>query len=265
MKTPFVTYAVTAVLLSAVGAFRCGAATSSFFDNFDSGTDSGWTHLDPLAPFGAPATFSFPNGGYRVQASASPDAANLGPGRAGSLRTDVNFPGLYEFSELVAWNNTLNQSIGLLGRVTSPGFGTTKGYAFTYSTAGSINLSLIANDKLTTLASVPLTLDPTKSYGLEFDCIGTSLLGLVYQQGSGNSFAFVGAQDSTYAAGGTGFYLFSNVGNGTADATFDNYKALLNPIPEPRIATFLSLGVAVLLLVAIRRHKENESLRRRAN
>src|SRR5258708_1996342 len=58
-------------------------------DNFNDGNDTGWTHFEPLAPFGAPGTFSFPNADYRIQATASPDAM-LGPGRAGSLRQDAS-------------------------------------------------------------------------------------------------------------------------------------------------------------------------------
>src|SRR2546430_9566807 len=59
-------------------------ARAQISDNFDDGNDGGWTRYDPLAPFGAPATFSFPNGGYRIQAPASPDPVVLGTGRAGS-------------------------------------------------------------------------------------------------------------------------------------------------------------------------------------
>src|SRR2546428_716119 len=65
-------------------------ASGQFYDDFSSGTDAGWTHLEPLSSFGAPGMFTFPNGGYRLQASASPNPSTLGPARAGSLRLDVN-------------------------------------------------------------------------------------------------------------------------------------------------------------------------------
>ena len=111
-------------------------------DDFSTGTDAGWTHLEPLASSGAPGTFTFPNGAYRIQASGSPDPTHLGPGRAGSFRYDT-YAGIYNLTiDLVGFDASLNQSIGLLGRMTQPGLGTTSGYALTYSTAGSINLSL---------------------------------------------------------------------------------------------------------------------------
>ncbi len=262
MKSRFLTYAVTVLAGCTIAVLRCPAATTSFFDNFDSGTDSGWTHLEPLAQFGAPGAFSFPNGGYRIQASASPDPTNLGSGRAGSLRTDLNFAGFFAGFDLLAWNNSLSQSIGLLGRVTSPGFGTTKGYAFTYSTAGSISIALLNNEHLTTLASAPLNLDPTKRYNFQFDGIGHALTGGVYDPANHNNLvALLAVDDDAYAQGVSGFYLFSNVGSGTADATFDNYRAVAL-VPEPSTVSLLFLGAAVLLWTAIRRHKETESSRR---
>src|SRR5687767_11822062 len=61
-------------------------------DNFDDGDDMGWIKYDPLGTvgLGPQATYSFPNGGYRIQASRNtliPAAA--GPARAGSYRPDV--------------------------------------------------------------------------------------------------------------------------------------------------------------------------------
>ena len=35
-------------------------AGDQFNDDFNTGSHNGWTRLDPLAQFGAPATFSFP-------------------------------------------------------------------------------------------------------------------------------------------------------------------------------------------------------------
>jgi len=93
MKTRFIRSSLTALELGIAALSLSVAARGDVTDYFDSGTDTGWTHLEPSAAFGAPGTFSFPNGGYRIQASASPDPLNLGPGRAGSLRLDQNLPG----------------------------------------------------------------------------------------------------------------------------------------------------------------------------
>jgi len=265
MKPRFINSSLTSLELGAAALFLCVPTRADFFDNFDSGTDNGWTHLEPLAAFGAPGIFSFPDGGYRIQAAASPDPANLGLGRAGSLRTDMNFAGFFAGFDLLAWNNSLNQSIGLLGRVSSPGFGTTKGYAFTYSTLGSITISLVNNEHLTTLASAPINLDPSRRYNFQFDGIGHALTGGVYDPANHNNLvALLAVDDDTYAQGVSGFYLFSNVGSGMADATFDNYRAVAL-VPEPSTFSLLAMGASALLWTAIRRHRETESLRGRDN
>src|SRR5207249_7346395 len=131
---------------------------------------------DPLALFGAPATYSFPDSGspapfgigYRIQAPASPDPVGLGFGRAGSLRFDSFLSAPAVDMYVVGWDNRLDESFGILTKVTSLGRGTTDGYAFTYSTAGILSLSRIDNEQFTVLASAPATLDPSRSYRFVF-------------------------------------------------------------------------------------------------
>jgi len=259
MKPSFAPSRLAPLALNILALSLCGTARGQIFDNFDSGKDDVWTHLEPLAAFGAPGIFSFPNGGYQIQASASPDPLNLGPGRAGSLRSDLNFGGFNEVCDLVGWNNNLSQSIGLLGRVTSPGFGTTKGYAFTYSTSGSISLSVLNNERLTPLASAQVTLDPAKIYQFQFLAIGNALTGAVYNQNASNPFALVQVDDNTYGQGVLGVYLFSNVASGAADATFDNYGALAT-VPEPSTFSLIALASVALLSMKIWRRKGRETL-----
>src|SRR5262245_58474421 len=57
-------------------------------DDFDDKNDNGWTQYDPIrSAIGFPvATFSFPNGGYRIETVRSPAPAQVGPSRAGSVR-----------------------------------------------------------------------------------------------------------------------------------------------------------------------------------
>src|SRR5262249_36264177 len=81
---------VFACTLALTGLTATARADVILFDDFNDGNDDGWTRYSPLAPFGAPGTFSFPSGGYRIQAAPSPDLAALGPGRAGSARPEID-------------------------------------------------------------------------------------------------------------------------------------------------------------------------------
>src|SRR5437899_12480833 len=67
-------------------------------DDFNDGNDNGWTRYDPLGDLGAgpQATFSFPNGAYRIQATKNPlFPSAVGVARAGSLREDVTYTNFY--------------------------------------------------------------------------------------------------------------------------------------------------------------------------
>ncbi len=249
--------AVTMALGIGSGSF-CFRAIADIFDGFDAGNDNAWTRYEPLAPFGAPGTYSFPNGGYRIQASASPDPAALGPGRAGSLRTDLNIAGNFlDSSDVLSWDNSQNQSFGLLGRVSNPGLATTTGYALTYSTAGLLAISRISQDSLAVLTSRSFMLDAAKEYTLTFSGTGNFLTGELLEltsAGGRQPLAVIGISDSTYDRGVTGLGVFSNAGSGTADATFDNYIAF-SFIPEPSSWSLMALGLGTFFVVAFRRHK----------
>ena len=120
----FVLATVTALLLP-VPAARAQS------DDFNDGNDTGWTHYSPLSVVGAGGTFSFPNGGYRIQAPASPNRAQVGPGRAGSFLTNNTYSQFYVSVDLVDWDNTRDQAFGILSRASNVGLGATNGYAFT--------------------------------------------------------------------------------------------------------------------------------------
>ena len=94
--------------------------------------DTGWTHYDPLGTaFDSPkASFTFPNGGYRIKALIPPSNA-AGPSRAGSVREDTVYSDFFVRVDVLAWDDTVRQSFGLLARVNTPGLQTSTGYAFT--------------------------------------------------------------------------------------------------------------------------------------
>ena len=121
-------------------------------DDFNDGNDVGWTHYSPLAPYGVPGVFGFPNGGYRIQTtSPSPSPTQLGNARAGSLRLDASYSNFYVSVDIVNWNDSLPQAVGLLARIGNPGLGMTTGYAFTWSrgttaTSGDMDISRITGE-----------------------------------------------------------------------------------------------------------------------
>ena len=235
-------------LLAAVVVVLWGSgadAAVAVADDFNDGNDTGWTRYSPLGGLGAAGEFSFPDGGYRIQAPPSPAPSLAGPARAGSFREADSYSSFYTSIDVVDWDDTLDQSFGILSRVKEPGLGTTDGYAFTYSTDGpSIDLSLITNeDAVETLATFPVRILPTRDYRLVFEGDGTSLTGTLFDlEDLTTPLAVIQAVDDTYAQGFNGVFVFDNSASSalTADATFDNYVA---NVPEPG-------GAALLLALA---------------
>src|SRR5204862_1296317 len=104
------------VALAALLWLSPAAPAQVFTDNFNTGTDAGWTRYQPLATFGAPGTWSFPGGNtYRIQATHTPNLGSLGPGRAGSIRTDasLSYTNFFVAADLVNWDASVPQSFGL--------------------------------------------------------------------------------------------------------------------------------------------------------
>src|SRR5262249_42243726 len=100
-----------AVTLTALVWLCRPAPAQVFTDDFNSGTDTGWFHLQPLNN----GTWSFPGGNtYRIQAANTGSTGN--PGRAASLRTDLTYTNFYVAADVVNWDNTLNQLFGLGAR-----------------------------------------------------------------------------------------------------------------------------------------------------
>jgi len=216
-------------------------------DDFNHGNDTGWTRYNPFSSVGANIVqWSFPNGGYRIRTTApSPMYDPLGPGRAGSLRSET-YTDFYIAVDLVNWNNTLPQSAGILARVRDAGLGTTTGYAFTWDrgnptsdTAGDVDISTITGEApsgVTVTGSDRIHIEPGKSYRLVFIGRGPTLEGRVYELPDTTTpkIAVIGT-DSTYDSGAGGLVIYDNSDGGTnvCDVTFDNFYA--TDIEPPRI------------------------------
>lgn len=219
-------------------------------DDFNDGNDVGWTRYDPLAGFNLTATYSFPSGGYRLQTTYLTMMAN-NPGRCGSVRQE-SLSDFYVAVDVVNWNPNLRQSLGVLGRVNTPGLQSTTGYAFTWdrgnptsSTSGDVDISKITGE---VPAEVPLStitnaygvgdafrLTNGNSYRFVFIGRGTQLEGRIYQLPDLTlPRLVVQGTDGTYASGRCGLVVFDNTGGqGQTDATFDNW--FMSDVEPPRI------------------------------
>ena len=207
-------------------------------DDFNDGTDNNWTHYEPLAQFGAPGTYTLENGTYRLQAAESPAPEQAGPGRAGSVRDNVERSDFIASIDIVDWDNNLNQAFGLLGRITEPGLGTTKGYALSYATNGDLALPLLTAELPDALdPAVDIFLDPARDYRLVFEGHGNTLTGRLIDIETGEIVAGTRAIDDTYSTGQFGVFVYDNsrAANSVADATFDNFMVDDAP-PDPTVA-----------------------------
>jgi hypothetical protein len=223
--------------------------------DFNAGNDTGFTRYSPLAPYGAGGTFSFPTGGYRIEAPSSPAPGLAGPGRAGSFVNGNSYTDFTTSVDLVDWDNALDQAFGILSRTTNIGLGTTNGYAFTYATDGpSIDISKVTGEQASNLGSADVALDPSRDYRLVFQGVGNTLTGTVYDLADLTTpLATATANDATYASGVNGVFVFDNSAtkDQPADATFDNLSGT-NQVPEPAALSVLALAA---LGLTTRRHR----------
>lgn len=234
---------VLQVALTAAAVLPWAAVAQS--DDFNDGNDFGWRRYTPLAEFGAAGRYTFPAGAYRIAADSSPAPDTLGPQRAGAVRSTPTYTRSRSSVDLVGWNNDINQSIGLIGRVSQLGFGTTQGYTYNYNTrSGYHQLNLVLNEApAKQINESPFRIDPAGRYHLVFTMVGSSILGQMFSE-TNRAVALhsVFAVDETHASGTSGVFAFALDAGGPIDATFDNYAA---EVPPKVRATLLDANPAV--------------------
>lgn len=245
---------VKTVVLIYFVAIAAPAHSSLIFDDFNDGNDSGWTRYNPLVHFGASATFSFPNGAYRIEAPAFPQPNIFGPGRAGSGRLDVDVADFQTSVDFVDWDDTLDQGFGLLARMQEFALGTTDGYWLHYimrspvfTGMGSLVLDRIDNEIPLILDEVPITLDPSQDYRLVFTGMGSALTGQLFHINDLTApLTTLSITDETYTSGAVGLLVSDLIVgmNGPADATFDNFQVI--DIPEPNALILLIGGMFLI-------------------
>lgn len=240
MKTAFLH-----ILVALASGFFFNLQCYAQVDDFNDGNALGWQQYNPIGI----ATFSVVNGAYRIQSPVSPDPVNFGPARAGSLRPEVTYStNFYVSVDVTNWNDSVNQSFGLLARITDPGPAQTKGYAFTYNrgttaTSGDVDISLITGESPTQVPIVgndDIHLVPGRTYRFVFLGIDSTLEGRVYEHPDlTNAVVTVVGTDSTYPSGICGLVIYSVPGG--PDATFDNYFATNSEPRRPRPPPQLSI------------------------
>lgn len=217
-----------------------------------------WMHYDGInAVFaaGPQDSWTFPNGNsYRLQATESSDPDTTGPARVSSFPPNI-YTDFYVAADVVDWDNTYSQAIGLLARTGNFGrfgFPTTAGYMFVYvngavsgGTDNFIEIARLQNDSQ--IRGVPgssgataelhaVNLDPSNKYRFVFIGKGTHLEGRVYQLPDMHTpIAVVSANtagDSVQHISGRCGVFGINVDDGFSidfagpvDVTFDNYFA----------------------------------------
>ena len=231
--------AVLVVYVVAAGAV--GAQT----DDFNDGNDAGWSRYSPLGFVGAGATYTYPGGDYRVTAPASPDPAVVGPQRAGSVRPEKTYTRLQVATDVTGWDDTINQSFGLIARVGTLGLGTTRAYTYNYNTrSGYHQITLVQNEGAAgQVDESPFRVDPAQHYRMVFTLVGTNLLGQMFSAtNSAVPIHSVLGSDTNHASGTAGIFAFALDPSGPVDARFDNYAAA---VPGKVRATMLDAVPAV--------------------
>jgi hypothetical protein len=249
----------TLALAAAAGclAVASGASAQSFVDDFNDGDDVGWTPSEPLAPFGAGLTRSFPNGGYRLQSPASPTPAQLGVARAGVYRTGVNTGPSYTASvDIVnfgAERNLVSIGFGL----TDFGLGKTDGYLLGLDLWNNVPGAQLVFDRVddesgTFIGSgafIAPTLTNQKDYRLVLEVNGGNFTGRLYDLADlSTPLGVATATDLTYGPGAIGMVLsgiqLPVTVNPNLDVTFDNFTLT---VPEPAsLSAIAAVGTAML-------------------
>lgn len=248
-------------LLPMLGLLIAAAAVqAAVTDNFNDGNDDGWTRYDPLGNpligLGPQTLFICTNGVYHILGSATPDIANLGPGRGGSFITTATYTDFYVSADIISWDTNVHQIFGLCARMSELGLGTTDGYLLDLDfnpsnpTTGDLDIALVTDEGGYPIEVGPstLTLVPGASYRLVFMGKGADLDGFVYQLPNTNTpILHITANDTTYASGFSGLLVADEVNTSAMDvvapdAIFDNYYAASVEIPPSLMITSDSLA-----------------------
>jgi hypothetical protein len=211
-------------------------------DNFDDGNADDWNELRPLSPQ-VMGMFSFPDdlaGGKAYRMGSDPSGNGDSPGRIGSYRGDVSYEDFYMSVDLIDWDQSQDQNMGVLARMRQPGFGTLDGYGVTYNPHPSdqkMYLSVIT-DEAPTNVEIDVFLDPGTPVRMVFQGSGPNLKAELYRLDDlATPVATLELRDDTYPSGFCGVFNSADGGDPATDCTFDNYFAAPEEPLEFRITT----------------------------
>ncbi|MCL4786268.1 MAG: hypothetical protein KJ070_05655 [Verrucomicrobia bacterium] len=227
-------------------------SSPTIFENFNDGNDTAnpvWDRYDPLGgpPLSfPPASFSFPNGGYRIAVPAPP-IPDYGAARAGSFLRGAEYTDFYTYVDVIDFDDTVRQVFGVAARINTPGLGSTGGYLFSWEpgggtlpgTGGDLDITTLVNEAPVgqiELTNSNLHLERGKSYRFVFMGKGFDFEGQVYEHPDlSNPLIRLPANDpaESYPSGRVGLVVASQSSPTVApDVTFDNFFVTT---AEPRI------------------------------
>lgn len=217
-------------------------------DDFDDGNDEGWSRLDFVgqALGSSYGLFQVQSGQYRLSSLAPPEPG-VGVARVASYRPDKGYGTFLNVVDAVSWNQALDQTFGLLGRIQgNPQPGTLSGYSLTYRPQTRVlAINRLDGEVAHPLASSEVSLPPGDSYRFVFSGMGRALTAAVYNLNAPlQPLATLSAEDGAFWAGYGGLLAVAEVPDGAVNVTFDSYAAGPGGVPRLEFAAEAGLFTA---------------------
>lgn len=227
------------VLGCVASLFLTSISRAQIVDDFNDGNDEGWTRFDPLGGLGiaAPATFDFPDGGYRLVAPV-PAVPDGGSARAVAYRDDVMLEDFYTAVDIVDWDHEKDLGVGMGLRLTEVGLGQTDGYVLMFyanpsgsNPYGEFEITQIVDEAgAASLVLENVKLEPGQSYRMVAMSEGSAIRAFLYDLNDLTApLSEIMIDDSSaHPMGHFGLVTFYRGGEPTAptssaEATYDNF------------------------------------------